>query len=288
MKYNTSMFDSIRDAINKQQKQNTGTRDIISFEKGNTYVIRLLPFIQDPDKTWFKYSTFGWNSFATGAYTSIISPTSWNERDPVAEERIRVYRNGTETEKEKIKNIRRSDRWIMNVYVVSDPTNPENNGKVKIIRFGKQLYNIINNAISGEDADEFGAKVFDLSSAGVNLKVKVEDQGGYANYTASRFTSPIDLKLSENQIEEIYNSTKELDKVFNVRSYDDIKKILEEHYYCSPATPAAPLARAAVASEQSAHAKQFGESTDAVGVESIDDDEDDDEKMRKLIEELSA
>jgi len=65
MKYNTSMFDSIRDAINKQQKQNTGTRDIISFEKGNTYVIRLLPFIQDPDKTWFKYSTFGWNSFAT-------------------------------------------------------------------------------------------------------------------------------------------------------------------------------------------------------------------------------
>jgi len=175
----------------------------------------------------------------------------------------------------------------MNVYVVSDPTNPENNGKVKIIRFGKQLYNIINNAISGEDADEFGAKVFDLSSAGVNLKVKVEDQGGYANYTASRFTSPIDLKLSENQIEEIYNSTKELDKVFNVRSYDDIKKILDEHYYCSSATPAAPLARAAVASEQSTHAKQFGESADAVGVESIDD-EDDDEKMRKLIEELSA
>lgn len=288
MKYNTSMFDSIRDAINKQQKQNTGTRDIISFEKGNTYVIRLLPFIQDPDKTWFKYSTFGWNSFATGAYTSIISPTSWNERDPVAEERIRIYRNGTEAEKEKIKNIRRSDRWIMNVYVVSDPTNPENNGKVKIIRFGKQLYNIINNAISGEDADEFGAKVFDLSSAGVNLKVKVEDQGGYANYTASRFTSPIDLKLSESQIEEIYNSTKELDKVFNVRSYDDIKKILDEHYYCSSVATTAPLAKTAVASEQGTHAKQFNEhATDAVGVESIDD-EDDDEKMRKLIEELSA
>lgn len=285
MKYNTSMFDSIRDAINKQQKQNTGTRDILSFDKGNTYVVRLLPFIQDPDKTWFKYVTFGWNSLATGAYVSAISPTSWGERDPIAEERVRAYRNGSEAEKEKIKNIRKSERWIMNVYVVSDPTNPENNGKVKIMRFGKQLFNIINNAISGEDADEFGAKVFDLTSAGVNLKVKVDDQGGFANYTASRFTSPTDLKLSEGQIEEIYGGVKELDKVFTVRSYEEIKKILDEHYHCvvaGNAPASAPTNNAVVHN----HAQQFAEPEHEISTESSD--EDDDEKMRKLINELTA
>jgi hypothetical protein len=282
MKYNTNMFDSIRDALNnQQQKQNTGTRDIITLEKGSTYVVRLLPNIKDPDKTWFKYSTFGWNSFATGAYTSAISPTSWNERDPIAEERIRIYRNGTEADKEKIKNIRRSDRWIMNAYVVSDPTNPENNGKVKLIRFGKQLFNIINNAISGEDADEFGAKIFDLTSAGVNLKIKVDDQGGFANYTASRFTSPVDLKLTDEQIEGIYNSVKELDKVFTIRSYDDLKKLLDDHYHCQASAPAAsPAPSKAPAS----HAEQFTPS-ETVSETSFDD-EDDEEKMRKLINDL--
>lgn len=276
------MFDSIRDALNnQQQKQNTGTRDILTLEKGSTYVVRLLPNIKDPDKTWFKYSTFGWNSFATGAYVSAISPSSWGERDPIAEERIRIYRNGSEADKEKIKNIRRSDRWIMNAYVVSDPTNPDNNGKVKLIRFGKQLFNIINNAISGEDADEFGAKIFDLTSAGVNLKIKVDDQGGFANYTASRFTSPADLKLTENQIEEIYNSVKELDKVFTIRSYDDLKKLLDDHYHCQSSAPAA----SAPAKAPSNHAEHFAPS-EPTSETSFVDDEDDEEKMRKLINDL--
>lgn len=283
MKYSTNMFDSIRDALNnQQQKQNTGTRDILTLEKGNTYVVRLLPNIKDPDKTWFKYSTFGWNSFATGAYVSAISPTSWNERDPIAEERIRIYRNGSEADKEKIKNVRRSDRWIMNAYVVSDPTNPDNNGKVKLIRFGKQLFNIINNAISGEDADEFGAKIFDLTSAGVNLKIKVDDQGGFANYTASRFTSPADLKLTEDQIESIYNSVKELDKVFTIRSYDDLKKLLDDHYHCQASAPAAAHVPTTA---PTSHAEQFTPS-ETTSETSYVDEEDDEEKMRKLINDL--
>lgn len=282
MTYNLNMFDSIKSALNnQQQKQNTGTRDIITLEKGNTYVVRLLPNIKDPDKTWFKYATFGWNSFATGAYVSAISPSSWGERDPIAEERVRIYRNGTEADKEKVKNIRRSDRWIMNAYVVSDPTNPDNNGKVKLVRFGKQLFNIINNAIGGEDADEFGAKIFDLTPAGVNLKIKVDDQGGFANYTASRFTSPADLKLSGNQIEEIYNSVKELDKVFTIRSYDDLKKILDDHYHCQVSAPAASVP----AKAPSNHVEHFTPSENT-SESPFADDEDDEEKMRKLINDL--
>ena len=200
MKYNLSMFDSIKDALNKQQKQSSGSRDIVKFEKGNTYVLRLLPNLTDPEKTWFKYQTFSWNSFATGQYTQAVSPLSWGERDPIAEERIKIYRTGTDADKEKIKNVRRSDHWLMKAYMISDPTNTENAGKVKPIRFGKQLFNIINNGISGEDADEFGARVFDLGPNGVNLKIKVTDQGGYANYTESRFTSPVDLKLTDEQV----------------------------------------------------------------------------------------
>lgn len=280
------MFDSIKDALNKQQKQGSGSRDIVKFEKGNTYVLRLLPNMADPEKTWFKYQTFAWNSFATGQYTQAISPMSWNERDPIAEERIKIYRNGTEAEKEKIKNVRRSDHWLMKAYMISDSTNSENNGKVKPIRFGKQLFNIINNAISGEDADEFGARVFDLGPSGVNLKIKVTDQGGFANYTESRFTSPVDLKLTEAQIEEIYNQGGNLDKIFTCRSYDELKKLFDEHYYCIGSTSTSP--------DMATEAKQVKAQTDAFNVESSDDDSppfdvsdvDEKERMRKLISSL--
>jgi hypothetical protein len=105
------------------------------------------------------------------------------------------------------------------------------------LRFGKQLHNIIDNAINGEDADEFGIKVFDLSPQGVNLKIKVDEQGGYANYTASRFTSASDLKLSTEQIDKIYESTVDLKGVLTVRPYDELKKMLDEHYHASNRVP---------------------------------------------------
>jgi hypothetical protein len=284
MKYNLSMFDSIKDALNKQQTQSSGSRDIMAFEKGNTYVIRLLPNMKDPEKTWFKYQTFAWNSFATGQYTSAISPISWGERDPIAEERIKIYRTGTDADKEKIKSVRRSERWLMKVYVIADPTNPDNNGKVKLIRFGKQLFNIINNAISGEDSDEFGARVFDLGPGGVNFKIKVTEQGGYTNYTESRFTSPTDLKLTEQQIEEVYNQGGNLETVYTCRAYDELKKLFDEHYYCKGSESVAT--HSVAAHSNVAHATTSNDSQGSPFDVSSESDVDEDEKMRKLISSL--
>lgn len=227
------MFESIKDALAKQQKQGSGTsKDIMSLEVGKTYLVRLLPNMKAPDKTWFKYYNFGWKSFSTGGYVQAVSPTTWGERDPIAEERVKIYRSGTDKEKEKIKEVRRSEKYLINVYVISDPTNPENNGKVKILRYGKQLNNVIDSAISGEDAAEYGDKVFDLSPNGVNLKIKVDDQGGFPNYTASRFTSAADLKLSDEQIASTYDQVHDLEKVFTVKSYEDLKKMWEDHFLC--------------------------------------------------------
>lgn len=287
MKYNLNMFDSIKDALNKQQKQSSGSRDIVKFEKGNTYVVRLLPNLTDPEKTWFKYQTFAWNSFATGQYTQAVSPLSWGERDPIAEERIKIYRNGTDAEKEKIKNVRRGDHWLMKAHIVSDPTTPENNGKVKPLRFGKQLFNIVNNAISGEDADEFGARVFDLGPNGVNLKIKVTDQGGFANYTESRFTSPVDLKLTEAQIEEIYNQGGGLDKIITYRSFDELKKLFDEHYHCATTSNVAANL-AAEAKQAVLHASEFKADEPENDYPPFDDagEVDETEKMRKLLSTL--
>ena len=159
----SSMFESIKSALTKENTSGSNKqKDFLRTEPGNTYTVRLLPNLKDPTKTFLHYYSHGWNSFSTGQLITLVSPTTWNERDPIAEERYRVLRNGTETEKEKAKAIVRTERWLVNCYVVNDPVNEENNNKIKVLRFGRQLHKIIKEAMEGEDADELGARIFDL------------------------------------------------------------------------------------------------------------------------------
>ena len=128
--------------------------------------------------------------------------------------------------------VRRLEKWLVNVYVIDDPVNPDNNGKVKILRYGKQLQKIITEAIEGEDAEEFGPRIFDLGSDGVNFKIKVEQQGDFPTYVSSRFTSAGKVDLSEDQQKDIYEGAFDLTEVFTLKSYDELKDMLNEHYYC--------------------------------------------------------
>jgi hypothetical protein len=229
---NSSIFQSIKNAL-AQDNNSTGLNDIIKTEPGNTYTVRLLPFTKDPKKTFFHFYTHGWVSFSSGQYVSALSLQTFNERDPIAEERYRVLRTGTEAEKEKAKAIGRSEKWLVNVYVVNDPVTPENNGKVKILRYGKQLQKIISDAIDGEEAEDFGPRIFDLSPNGVNLKIKVEKQGDYPSYVSSKFSMPTAIpEMDDTKAKKIYDSVHELDKVFTVKSSDELRKMLTEHFYC--------------------------------------------------------
>ena len=151
----TSMFESIKGALNKSVQSGSATSNILRLKPGNTYTVRLVPYVKDPSKTFFHYYSHGWVSEATGQYQSAISPQTWGDRDPIAEARYRISRTGTEEEKEKAKMLNRKENWLINVFVVKDPENPENEGHVKILRFGRQLHKIIMEAIEGEDADEF-------------------------------------------------------------------------------------------------------------------------------------
>ena len=194
--------------------------------------MRLVPFVKDPSKTFFHYYSHGWISEMTGQFQSAISPQTWGERDPIAEARYRISRTGSEEEKEKAKALNRKENWLVNVYVVKDPDNPENEGKVKILRFGRQLHKIVMEAIEGEDAEEFGERIFDLSKDGCNFRVKVEEQGGYPTYVSSRFASPSKITgITDDNIKEVYDNTFDLENVFPVKNYEELQVMLNEHYY---------------------------------------------------------
>lgn len=230
-KYTTSLFESIKDAINKNNT-NTESRfkDFMKFEVDKTYIVRLLPTVKNPERTFFHYYNHTWKSITNNNVISVLCPNTYGEKCPIDEYRSKIYMSKNDSEIERIKPLKRNENWLVNAYVIKDPTNPENQGKVKIIRYGKQLAKIIDDAISGDDSDEFGAKIFDLSPNGCSLKIKVEkNEGGYATYVGSKFMSPSEIE-GLGDVDEIYNSAKNLDDIFEHKSYEDIKGLLSKHF----------------------------------------------------------
>jgi gp32 DNA binding protein like len=283
--FTASMFQSIKSALAKDETQsNTSYREIMKLEPGKTYTVRLLPNITTPEKSFFHYFEHGWVSFATGQYVRALSLQTFGDRDPIAEERYKTLRLGTDEDKKKAETVRRSEHWMVNAYVVDDPTNPDNNGQVKIIRYGKQLAKVIDQAINGEDADEFGAKIFDLSKNGCSLKIKVEKQGDYPSYVSSRFTSPTDLNLSEPKIKDLYGKVHDLERVLTAKSHDELLEMWHEHFMCksSIATTAAPVHQPTTTA-----VRAVTEPT-SVSAPILDDDADelDDETVRELLKGL--
>jgi hypothetical protein len=229
-----SMFDDIQDSLNKND--NSGSyKEMLKMEKGHTYTVRLIPNFANGKKTFFQYKYYAFNSFLTGKYIHWVSPVTFGDPCPVQQESFRIGRECGEAEKERGKALWSKNAWLVNVYVVDDPTNPDNNGKVKIIKLGKQLKEIIDSALTGDDKEEFGLRIFDLSPDGCNFKIKVtENEGKFPSYTMSRFTSPSELYgvgKDKNKIEEVYSNIHDLETIYPVKTYQELKSELKKHYY---------------------------------------------------------
>ena len=274
--FNMSMFESIKGALaSSNEAGRSKFSEIMQTKPGNTYTVRLLPDSKSPTETFFHYYNMGWNSFATGQYVQTLSPQTFGERCPINEERFRLSRTGNDDEKEKASALRRIEKWLVNVYVVDDPSNPDNNGKVKMLRYGKQIHKIITEAIEGEDSEEFGAKIFDLGDEGVTFKVKCEQQGDYPTYVSSRFTSAGKLNLSEDQQKEIYEGTHTLKETFPAKSNDELVQMLNEHFHCKsdePVATASPSAESASPPWQTEPAAAPVAAPVAVAETSVEDD----------------
>jgi hypothetical protein len=282
------MFDKIRTTLSKSSDQsgNSKYRDILKLQVGNVYTVRFVPDINNPEKTFYRYITHSWESFSTGNFISNVSPQTWGKRDPIAEVKFSLSKHGTPEEQERAGKILRRENWLANVYVVNDPTNPDNNGQVKLLRYGRQLHKIILAAVEGEDSDEFGAKVFDLSENGCNLKIKVERQGDFPTYVSSRFAGASKIKgMTDDGVTEVYDGITDLESVFPAKDYDDLKQVLNEHFYCKDSTDDVwnPEEGSTTSDDGTSSTKSDGGTT---STKSDDVDPLDDDKVKELLDGL--
>lgn len=235
-KFGAAMFDSIKAALNKSNDSSGGQfSNIMSFPAGHTYTLRLIPNVENPEKTLFSHWVHGFTSKANGKYTSFLGLQTMGDRDPISELRWKLWKSWKEANpkaenKDYKAEITQKEQWLVNVYVIDDPAKPENNGTVKILRMGPQLKKIIDDATEGNRADELGWDIFDPSK-GHDFKIVAEKKGDYTTFESSFITTKSKTVLDEDEIEKICSEIHDLEAVYSVKTYDELQEVLNEHFF---------------------------------------------------------
>ena len=198
------------------------TRD----KAGNGYaVIRFLPGDAEAPTPWVRY----WDHFfkgPTGQWYVEKSLTSIGQADPLSESNSKLWNeDGSEEAKRIVRERKRNLRYIANVLIISDPSAPENEGQVKLYRFGKKIFDKIMDAMQPQFPDERPVNPFDMWQ-GADFTVKIRKVEGYPNYDASAFKSPSAMAGSDEDLEAIYNKQHDMTEWTepkNFKSYDELK-----------------------------------------------------------------
>lgn len=192
---------------------------------GNGYaVLRFLPAPEGNELPWARYWDHGFKG-VTGQWYIEKSLTSIGQQDPVSEYNSILWNSGSEEMKEVARKQKRRLHYVSNVYVVSDPANPQNEGKVFLFTFGKKIYDKIMDVMQPQFADEDPVNPFDFWD-GADFKLKIRNVEGYRNYDKSEFASPAPLLSGdEDELEQIYDQLYDLNEFTdpkNYKSYDEL------------------------------------------------------------------
>jgi hypothetical protein len=275
LKRNSNSFEKLTKAIESTSTNvEAGSKEDDRFwqpevdKAGNGMaVIRFLPSpAVDGDEAlpWVRYWNHGFQG--PGGWYIENSLTTLNQKDPVSEYNSVLWNSGIEANKEIARKQKRRLTYIANILVVSDPKNPENEGQIKLYKFGKKIFDKISEAMNPEFADETPLNPFDFW-AGANFKIKIRQVEGYRNYDKSEFDKPSELLDGDDKkLEALWKkeySLKEFVDPSQFKSYDALKAKLDKVLGLDGVVPVSTKAE-----------DTFIASTKASTTPSLDEDED--------------
>ena len=239
LKRNRNAFDSLKKAMETPSSTaEAGSKDDTRFwqpdvdKAGNGMaVIRFLPApAADGDDAlpWVRVFNHGFQG--PGGWYIENSLTTLNQKDPVSEYNSILWNSGIEANKEIARKQKRRLTYISNILVVSDPKNPENEGQIRLYKFGKKIFDKISEAMNPEFADETPLNPFDFWE-GANFKIKIRQVEGYRNYDKSEFDSITPVDGDDEKLEAIWKkeySLKEFLEPKQFKSYDTLKAKLDK------------------------------------------------------------
>jgi len=184
LKRNRSDLDKLTKAIEASTQSNAeaGSKDDTRFwqpevdKAGNGMaVIRFLPApAADGDDAlpWVRVFSHGFQG--PGGWFIDNCLTTLNDKCPVCEHNNTLWNSGIEANKDIARKQKRKLSYIANILVISDPSNPSNEGQIKLFKFGKKIFDKITEAMNPEFADEKAINPFDMWE-GANFKLKIDD-----------------------------------------------------------------------------------------------------------------
>ena len=197
-------------------------------KSGNGYaVIRFLPAPNGEDLPFVKLYSHAFQG--PGGWYIENSLTTLGQKDPVSEYNTMLWNNGTDAGKDAARKQKRKLTYISNIYVVKDPANPQNEGKVMLYKYGKKIFDKLTAAMQPEFEDEEAIDPFDFWQ-GANFKLKAKNVAGYRNYDSSEFARPDALLDDDDAMEAIWKKQYSLQEFVGAdqfKDYDALKKRLD-------------------------------------------------------------
>ena len=204
---------------------------------GNGYaVIRFLPAPDSEEIPWAKLYSHAFQG--PGGWYIENSLTTVGQKDPVSDHNRDLWNSGNESDKDVVRKQKRKLSYYSNIYVVKDPVNPQNEGKVFLFKYGKKIHDKILAAMQPVFEDEEAINPFDFWQ-GANFKLKICKVDGYWNYDKSEFDKPAPLLDDDDALEALWKKEYSLNEITapdQFKSYQDLEKRLKYVLGQKPAT----------------------------------------------------
>ena len=199
-------------------------------KSGNGYaVFRFLPAVQDEDLPWSRLWSHAFQG--PGGWFIENSLTTLNKKCPISESNSLLWNSGVEADKEIARKRKRKLSYTANIMIVSDPKHPENEGQVKLYKFGKKIFDKVMEAMQPAFEDESPVNPYDFWE-GADFKIKIRKVEGWVNYDKSEFSPQSGLfDGDEEMLEGVFNklhSLQDFTDAKNYKSYDELKMKLNK------------------------------------------------------------
>lgn len=229
-----SSFEKLNQELSKINQGGSSNKDEKMWscqqdKAGNGHaIIRFLPAPEGEDLPFARVWSHGFQG--PGGWYIENSLTTLGQDDPVSVFNNKLWQSGLDSDKEIARKQKRRLNYYSNVYIVKDPANPENEGKVFLFRYGKKIFDKLNDMMNPQFDDETPINPFCFWE-GANFRLRIRKFEGYPNYDKSEFEAAAPLLDDDEKMEEIWkqaHSLKELTDPKNFKSYEALEARLNK------------------------------------------------------------
>lgn len=230
---------NLTNLVSELEKMSSGTKSYqddrfwsvpMDEKTGNgTALFRFLPAGKNDKLPWVTVYSHAFQG--PGGWYIENSLTTIGKPDPCSERNSELWATGIEANKEIVRKRKRKQQYISNIYVISDPKNPQNEGKVFLFKYGKKIFDKIQEAMKPVFEGDQAIDPFDFWQ-GADFRLKVKRVEGYPNYDSSSFENQSPLLEGEDEaLEKVWNSLYNLSEFHdakNFKTYEELSTRLDK------------------------------------------------------------